>query len=157
MNSEYTKLIFALVNFALFIGLLFILLRKKVATFLAERRSLYLIESQNGQKLVLEAELKLNEIKTLRDNIKIDGQALLNRAKHDVETFEEKILKESAELGLRIQEDNRRLAASELLLAGKKLRAEFVDELIAGAKSDISSGNMDDANKKYIKELENIV
>ncbi len=150
--SEIPREVFwQFVNFAMFVGLLFFFLRKKVVAHFQEREANFkqaLIKAEHARQA---AEAQKNIIKEKLDKLEAGAKADLEKAKRDAEELKIKILAEAQEIVSNLKKETERTAESEIQRAKLELREELLSGALAQAKQILK----DKVNEPDQKRLQN--
>jgi len=152
MSADFKYMLFSSINFVIFFGFLFFILKKPVLSLLKKRKEDYIIESDKGLKMKEEAEKNLNDVKLKLSNIKADGVEFLDKANKEGEDIGSKMLKNADAVALSIRTESKRLAFAELLYAVAKIKQDFVSTLIDGAEKELLVVANSDNMNKYVDE-----
>lgn len=152
MNPLIKYLIFALLNFFVFFGALFLILRKPLGSFLLKRREDYVSESKKWSDAFDCAVAASKEIKDKLATIDKDGSAFLEMTKKDISSNGALMLKKAEEAAKIIHTDTERMAKAEHFSYGSRLKEDFVSSLIREAQEDLSGSVDDNMAKGYILE-----
>jgi len=125
------------VNFILFIGILYFLLRKKVPLMWAERREKIAGEIDKASVELKEAEAKLREARNNFDNVEEEIAKAKALIKSEAVMEHEAILTEAKKKADLILQRAKDTAASERSSAEKTLRREMAERVLLLAKQRI--------------------
>ncbi len=128
------EVIWQFINFTLFVGLLFFLLRKKVISYFKERETHFKQALIRAERARGEAEEQKSIIKQKLDKLEASAAADRAQAQKDSEELKVKILTEAKELVANLKKETERTAESEIQRAKLELRDELLSAAIDQAK-----------------------
>ncbi len=143
--------IWQFVNFAIFIALLFFLLRKKVVAYFQEREANFkqaLIKAEHARK---EAEHQKSVIKEKLDKLEASAASDRALAQKDAEELKIKIITEAKELVANLKKETERSADSEIQRAKLELREELLNSAIEQAKK-ILKDKVNEPDQKRLQD-----
>lgn len=141
------------INFALFVGLLWFLLRKKVPAYFAERAANFNLALAKAEKARQEAEEQKRVIEARLQALQSSADQSVAQAKLDAEELRQKIVREAQEISVRIIEDARHTAEIELQRAKSELREEVLSQAMVAAKKILSEKIADTDQKRLQSEF----
>jgi len=153
LNEIPREVFWQFVNFSIFVGLLFFLLRKKVVAHFKDRESTFrqaLIKAEHARK---EAETQKNIIKEKLDKLESGAKLDLERATREAEELKAKILSEAQEIIANLKKEAERTAESEIQKAKLELREELLSGAIAQAKQILNEKVKEPDQKRLQKEF----
>ncbi len=152
MNHEVPREVFyQLLNFTIFVGLLFFFLRKKVVALFQEREANFkqaLIKAEHARQA---AENQKNMIKEKLQKLEAGARSDLEKANRDAEELKQKIMADAQEIILNLKKEAERTADSEIQRAKLELREELLSAALSQAKQILK----DKVNEPDQKRLQN--
>jgi F-type H+-transporting ATPase subunit b len=121
-------------NFALFVLILFFLLRKKVVLFFREREEAFRQAVLKAKATKEDADNRKRQIEERLSKLEASTSQSIEEARVEAENMHRQIVQEAKELSVRLQEDARRTADFEIQRAQVELRNELLTESLAAAK-----------------------
>lgn len=146
------------INFILFVGTLYYLLRKPVAKFFTDRRNKIEQEFKNLEARKTEARAKLKDVEARIANLETEREAIIAEYRAQGEALQKTIV-ERAEVQARQIVDQAKFAAeNESNTAVDELRAQMADLLAETASAMLKEKLSDKDHEKLIdKYLEKVV
>lgn len=121
--------VFPVVNFALFLFILYKFGKKPAADSARKRRDDFEALFNQAQQTKLEAEKKLAEINARLSNLKNEIETLKQQSLEDAQREADKIVNNARELANHFRSEAGRMAEVELLKAEKKLQSEVIEQV----------------------------
>ncbi len=121
------------VNFALFVGIIWFVAGKKIAAFFADRRSQISTELDDSEARQAQAEEKLKEVEQGIANLEEQKNAILAEAKQQGEALKAAIIAKAEKDAAALQEQAKRTAENEAKAALDSIRAEMAELLVDSA------------------------
>ncbi|MBI2082370.1 MAG: ATP synthase F0 subunit B [Deltaproteobacteria bacterium] len=147
-----------LLNFFIFVSLLFAVLRKPVAEFWRTRAHQISFNIEEARRLRQEAGKKVLEMESRIKGLDDEIQALIRALKEEGEKEKGKILSDSKDYAERLKRDSKRIVQQELQKTKEQLKRELVDLSVQMAERQIRDQIQDEDQKrlseKFVKELE---
>ena len=128
-----------LLNIAIFVGVMYKLVGKKIKAFFIDRRDGIRTELEDLANRKEEAELRLAEIKQRIVNLDAECEAILDASKAQAEQIKAAILAEARRKAEQIREQALRTAENEGKAAVEQLRAALADEIVAATEALLQS------------------
>jgi F-type H+-transporting ATPase subunit b len=155
MNHEVPREVFyQLLNFTIFVGLLFFFLRKKVVALFHEREANFkqaLIKAEHARQA---AENQKNIIKEKLQKLESGAHTDLEKAKRDAEELKNKILAEAQEVIANLKKETERTAESEIQRAKLELREELLSGALAQAKQILKDKVNEPDQKEFVEKIQ---
>ncbi len=152
--------LFASVNLALLLGLLFFLLRKPAKDFFASRSALIQKNLEQSQSLKREAELKFSEAQSRLSGIEEETQRLVAELKRDGELERARLIQEAQDQVKGLQQTGERILAQELRKAKEELKKETValaaEMAEALVKQNLTPEDQRRLVSQYLGKMENL-
>jgi len=123
-NEQIMTLIFSTVNFVIFVGLLFFLLKKPVANFLKNRKETQAREMDEAARMLEDARRRHEEMKERLDRLDREMAEIKERLKSEGEEQGKRIIEQSRLLVEKIREDAKFQAEQQVKMARRKLQEE---------------------------------
>ncbi len=150
-------LLYAAINFALFVGLLGFLLRKPMREFWGNRSEELRTRIAQAQERRAKAEREHTELSTRVDQLEQEMEAVKAQMKADGELEKQKIIEESQDYAKRLAESTQRVAEQELSKTRYRLRQSVGAQTVAIAskiiRQDIKSSDQDRLVKEYLDSV----
>ena len=146
---------FSIINFIIFAGLLFYLLKKPVLDFFSNRKKEMEKEMEDSAKLLENAEKEREKYSELLDNLDKKIEELKNIAKSTAEREQQNIIKASEEYASKIKSEAEKIASQEVEKAIFMLKEEATELAIKIAENDIKNKINKDINERLISEVIN--
>jgi F-type H+-transporting ATPase subunit b len=128
-------LLFALLNFAIFAGILYWKAGPALSKFLANRHEQIKSALEEGAKLQEEAKEKLKEYSARIADADAEVNALIAQIKKDAEAEREKLIGDAKDQAKRMQEDAEARIESEFAAARRELEREVVAKAVEVAST----------------------
>ncbi len=138
MSENFKYLIFSFINFFVFFGFLFLILRKPISGFLLKRNEDYINESKKWSEAVLEALKSAQDMKSKTLNIQKDGEEYLESVRRETKEIGAVMLKQADDVARTIKLDSERMASAEKMSYSTRLKDDFITSLIKSAREDLS-------------------
>jgi F-type H+-transporting ATPase subunit b len=143
--------VFSVINFVLFLIVLWALLRKPVQIFFSTRRERFKAQVESADKRRLAAEARLQECEAFFPYFKEESERLASSMKQQGEQESRAIIGIAQERAERMVLDARRLVALEISRMQQDLYAEAMDRAFDRAAEEIKE-SMDPARAKDLAE-----
>jgi len=144
---------FSIINFSIFIGLLYYFLKKPIIDFFKSRRETLSKEMEDSDKMLKDAEAELEKynkaIKELDEKI----DEIKEIAKKTTEREQQNIIASSEEYSAKIKEEAEKIASQEVEKAIYLLREEISRLSIESAETSLKSKMDKKLNEKLITGL----
>jgi len=127
-----------IVNFIIFIGLMYKFAGSKIKDFFVGRRDGIKTELDDLQSRQAEAEKKLKEVESGIANMAQEKQAILDQAKKQGEAVKQAIIAKAENDAEALKEQAKRTAANEAQAAIKTIRGEMADMVIEAAEKIVA-------------------
>ena len=133
-GPSWTNLMFRIVNFALFVGLIYKLAGQKIKNFFGGRR--YQIESELADlaRRRTEAEAKLAEVEQGIANLASEREAILADYRAQGEALKDSIVARAEKMAEQVKSQAKISASQEAKLAMDEVRAEVADLVVDAAE-----------------------
>lgn len=133
-GPSWTNLMFRIVNFALFVGLIYKLAGQKIKNFFGGRR--YQIESELADlaRRRTEAEAKLAEVEQGIANLASEREAILADYRAQGEALKDSIVARAEKMAEQVKAQAKMSASQEAKLAMDEVRAEVADLVVDAAE-----------------------
>ncbi len=133
-GPSWTNLMFRIVNFALFVGLIYKLAGQKIKNFFGGRR--YQIESELADlaRRRTEAEAKLAEVEQGIANLASEREAILADYRAQGEALKDSIVARAEKMAEQVKTQAKLSATQEAKLAMDEIRAEAADLVVDAAE-----------------------
>ena len=148
-QSVIVNFAWRLLNIAIFVGVLYKLLGKKIKAFFIDRSENIRTELENLETRKTEAEQQLAEVKQRIANLDTEREAILEESKIQAAQLKAAILAEAHKQAEQIREQALRAAENEGKAAMEQLRATLADEIVAAAEALLRS-KLDDAQHEKL-------
>lgn len=146
------------INFVLFTGTLYFLLRKPVAKFFRERTEKIEGEFKNLEARKTEASKRLNDVEASIANLEAERAAIMADYRAQGEALQKSLVEKAEETARQIVEQARFAAENEAKTAVEDLRARMADLLAEAATTMLKDKLSDKDHEKLIdKYLEKVV
>lgn len=146
-----TGLHWKLINFGIFVGLLFFFLRKPVKEFWTARTHAIRFEMEEGEKLRREAQAKHDDLCRRVSRLETEAQGLVRALQQEGEMEKEKLMEEADKQAARLQSDGKRIMDQELQRVREGLREQVVQLAIEAAQKLIAE-NFNAADQKRLSD-----
>ena len=141
-------------NFLLFIGLLFYLLKDKVKSFYQNRFDLFQRQFNVARKEREEIESSYRGYQQKLEQMNLTSEDQIANAREEASATKVRMLDEAHIESERIQKEAQTLLDLEHKRAKRLIQAEFVDKIIDKIQSEISKSITDEDKKALIKKFE---
>lgn len=156
-GNDWMNFLFRIINFALFIGIIYYLAGKKIADFFKTRR--YTIENDladlNQRKV--DAEKRLKDVEASIANIDAERQAILDDYRKQGEALKAAIIEKANKTAEQITAQAAMTAEQESRLAVEQIRAEMADLVIEAAekllKDKLTAQEQEKLIDKYLTKV----
>jgi|SRR5579885_1392125 len=142
----------SLINFVLFVGLLFFVLRKPVKEFWASRAEQIRFTLHESNKLKREAQERYDALKRRIDRLESEAQSLVQQMEREGEAEKKRMMEDGEKLALRIREDSARIMTQEIQKARETLKAQAVELSMELAEKMVRENFKDSDQKKLSDE-----
>jgi F-type H+-transporting ATPase subunit b len=147
-----------ILNFLIFLGVLFFALRKPVKEFWAGRAHEVRFEMEEAARLRREAAARHETLEKRLSRIETEVKDLVRTLEEEGELERKKMVEEAEKLALRIKQDSERIAGQEVLKAREALKAQAVELAMELAERQIRENfqttDQKRLSEKYLKQLE---
>ena len=145
---------YQVLNFLLFAGLLFYLLKDKVRNFYQSRFDLFQKQFKAAYKEREEMEASYKDYQQKLKQINLTSEDQIAKAKQEAEATKSRMLNEVDLESERIQKEAQTLLGLEHKREKRLIQADFVERVIDRVKSEISGSITDKDKKALIKKFE---
>ncbi len=147
-----------IIDFIVYVGLLWYFLRKPVAAFVTARREQIMADMDEAKRMREEAEAQLKDYQSRLDNLEAEIAQLLEDARKAGEDERQKLLVEANKAAQRVRDD----AKARLEQEGRRLQSELQTkaiDLAMGVAENMIATQITDAHRRrfvgeYITDLE---
>lgn len=151
-------MIWSVINFVIFVGVLFFVLRKPVREFWAGRSHGIRFEIEESEKLKRQAGKRHEELQKRFSRIEAEAKGLIQSLELEGEMEKKRLIEESERLSRRLLEEGERIAAQEVRKAVEILKTQTVALSIEMAerlvKERVDENDQRRLSEKYLAELE---
>lgn len=137
--AAWMDFMWRMVNFVIFVGIIWKIAGKKMKDFLSGRREQISSELQDMQSRKVDAEKRLKEVEQSIANINQERQLILDQAREQGEAMRQSIVAKAEEEAEKIREQAKVKASQEMNQTVEMLRAELADKIIESAERLIVS------------------
>jgi ATP synthase F0 subunit b len=149
---------YALINFAIFFGIMYRLAAKPLKTFIADRHDRIAKDLDEAARLRQQAEAQLKEYERKVQNVDAEVDQLLKQINAEAEAEKARIIAAAEAQARKLKEDAQRQIEAEIARARGELRLAVVDAAVGAAenlvKTQIASDDQRKMAEKYVAELE---
>lgn len=150
----------SLINFSIFVGLLFFFLRKPVKEFWASREGQIRFEVQEAERLGREAKSQYEEARRLTSRLDSDAKELIQRLEREGEMEKKQLTEEGIKRSERLKQDGERVMEQESRKARELLKEQTAALALEIAESTIRDNIQPQDQKKlsddYLSGLERL-
>jgi len=150
---------FSVINFVLFVAILFFLLRKSIIHFFKNRSHSTKNTMEEARKFYESAYRKYEEIEAKLKNADQKGKKLLEELKNEGELEKENLIKKAKEMAEIIKSDAEKTADQELLKAKEILKQQAAHLIAEMAEAELKSKlNLEDHRRlgsEFLAEIQN--
>ncbi len=150
--AAWMDFMWRMINFVIFVGIIWKLAGKKMKEFLSGRREQISSELQDMQTRKVDAEKRLKEVEQSIANINQERQQILDQAREQGEAMRQSIVAKAEEEAEKIKEQAKVKASQEMHQTIDMLRAELADKVIEYAEKLIVSRLDKKEQEKLIDE-----
>lgn len=147
-----------ILNFAIFLGVLFFALRKPVKEFWASRSHEIRFAMEEAERLKREAKARHDGLEKRLARIEEEVKGLVRTLQQEGELEKGKMIEEAENLARRIQRDSERIAAQEIQKAKETLKAQTIQLSVELAerilREKFQESDQKRLSEKYLRELE---
>jgi len=129
---------FRIVNFIIFIGIIWYFAGAKIKDFFVGRRDGIKNELDDLQTRQADAEKKLREVEAGIANMAQEKQAILDQAKEQGEAIKEAIIAKAHKDAEALKDQAKRTASNEAQAAIETIRAELAEQVVAAAEKIVA-------------------
>ena len=151
---------FALVNFGLFLAVLYRLAGKPLMSFVRERHDRIAHDLNEAAKLRKAAEAELAEYQRKVAGAEQEVETLLTQIRKEAEADKQRIIAAAEAQALRLKEDAERQVEAEIARARAELRKEVVEAAVRAAEQTLKAavGGEDQRKmaERYVGDLESL-
>lgn len=140
-----------LLNFGLFVGVLFFLLRKPVSEFWASRSHQIRFDLEESERMKRESIGRHGDLEKRVSRIEGEVKDLVRSLKGEGELEKERLIQEAERLSRRMREDGERIAAQEVRKAKEALKIQTV-QLSMELAERLVRENVRETDQKRITE-----
>lgn len=141
-----------LINFSIFVGLLFFFLRKPVKEFWASREGQIRFEIQEAEQLGREAKSHYEEARRLASRLETDAKELTMRLEREGEMEKKQLMEEGTKRSERLKEDVVRILDQEMRKTREFLKEQTATLALETAESMIRDQIQTQDQKKLSDE-----
>jgi len=149
---------YALINFAIFCGIMYKLAAKPLRTFVAERHDRIAKDLDEAARLRREAEAQLKEYQRKVQNVDAEVDQLLKQIQSEAEAEKARIIAAAEAQARKLKDDAQRQIEADIARARLELRAAVVDAALGAAESmvkqQIGADDQRQMAERYVGELE---
>ena len=145
---------YQVLNFLLFAGLLFYLLKDKVKSFYQNRFDLFQKQFEAAYKEREEMEASYKDYQQKLEQINLTSEDQIAKAKQEAGATKSRMLNEVDLESKRIQQEAQTLLGLEHKREKRLIQAEFVEKVIDRIQSEISGNVTDEDKKAFIQRFE---
>ena len=145
---------YQVLNFLLFIGLLFYLLKDRVKSFYQNRFDLFQKQFEAAYKEREEMEASYKDYQQKLKQINLTSEDQITKAKQEASATKSRMLDEANLESERIQQEAQNLLDLEHKRERRFIQAEFVNKVIDRIQSEVSQSITDEDKKALIKKFE---
>lgn len=144
--------IFRVINFIIFIGIIWWAAGKKIAAFFGGRRKQIKEDLDDLSARQAEAERKLKGVETSIANLEQEKNAILDQARQQGEVLKQSIIDKAKADAEALKAQAQRTAANEAKAALDTMRAQMADLVVEAAKKMIEKKLTDKDHEKLVDE-----
>jgi len=144
---------FQVINFALYVALIYFVLRKPVREFFKSRAENYKLALSKAERAREEAEQKKREIQEQLNTLETTAESSLENARKEAAALMEKIQKEAEEIALKLKSEANQTIAIEIEKAKMELRRELLDQSVAMAEKMLRDQMVENDQKRLQTEF----
>lgn len=149
-----------ILNFVLFVGLLFYFLKKPLGGFWTNRSHQLKLEMEEANRLKQEAGQRYDALQTRLSQMEEEMARLVTSLKEEGELEKKKIIEEGEKLSQRMKSDAEKIAAQEVRRAKEALKAQSVSLSIELAerliRDEIDESDQKRLTEHYLRDLERL-
>ncbi len=151
-GPNYTDFILRLVNFAIFLGLIWFLAGKKIKAFFTGRETQIKNELDDLEARRRNAEAKLRQVEKSISNIEQERQAVLDEFVAQGEALKKSIVEEAARKAERMQTQAEIAIATERNTALGELRSEMAELIVEAAEKILREKLTKEEHEKLVED-----
>jgi F-type H+-transporting ATPase subunit b len=151
--SLTTSLLLPILNFAGFVFLLYWFAWPAFLSALAERRRLIENELSEADRAQREAAAMHAEVEARRAHLGEEGERLIRELRGEGEAERVRLLETARQSAERIRVDARLLAEQETVRAGRQIREQVADQVIARVKAALRERLTNEDEERFVKEF----
>lgn len=148
----WMNFILRLVNFAIFIGIIWYAAGKKIAAFFGGRRKQIKEDLDDLAARQAEAEKKLKGVETSIANLEQEKKAILDQAREQGEALKQAIIQKANADAEALKAQAQRTAANEAKAALDTMRAQMAEMVVDAAKKMIQDKLSEQDHEKLVDE-----
>jgi len=148
-----TAVVFQAINFLIYVGLLYFLLRKPILSFFTGREQAFkqaLVKAESAKR---EAEAKKREIQNRLNRLEATENESVAQAKAEAAALKARILKEASEFSQKLREEARRASEFEVVRAKHELREELLVQSVTAARKMLADQMAEPDQKRLQTEF----
>jgi len=151
-TARLLDLLYRSINFIIFFGVIFFLLKKPLKQFLADRRDSIQKELQDLEAKKEEANREFQTLEKRISNIKEEREAILAEYKAEAEKEKQKIIDNAQKMASRIVDQAQNTIQQEIQKAGQSLRQEMSETAVRMAEELLKKNITENDQKLLIGE-----
>lgn len=140
-------------NFVLFFGLLFVLLKKTVANTFQTRHADFHSALTKAQAAKKDAEARKKEIQDRLNKLESTAAESLQTARAEAETLRKKIMQDAADISQNLRTEAQKTTQHEIERAKTELREELLSQSLLAAKKVLSETTSEADQKRLQSEF----
>ena len=141
-HANWKDLLWRMINFACFVGIIWWVGGKKIAALLSDRREDIARDLDSLEQARHDAEFKLHQLSARIANLDLERETLLTESKAQAEAVRDQILVQAQRQADEILAQAQRTAANETRSIVRDLRARLADEVAAAVRQQLA-GRLD--------------
>lgn len=145
--------VFQAINFLIYVGVLYFLLRKPVLSFFTGREQAFkqaLVKAESAKR---EAEAKKREIQDRLNRLETTADESVAQAKAEAAALKARILKEASELSQKLRDEAHSATEFEVARAKHELREELLVQSVAAAREMLADQMAEPDQKRLQTEF----
>lgn len=151
-SIDWVQLSGSLVNFGIWLALLFVMLRKPLSEFLRNRRASVVEGMEEAKRVKGEAEAKYKEYSERIENLDAELERLREEMRRAGIEEREKIVAEAEKKGERLREEARFLIAQQLKQLREDLTREAIEAAVRSAEEILRKGTTPQDQERLAQE-----
>lgn len=145
-----SAIVFQVINFGLFVTILVVLLKGKVATYFRTRAQDFTVARNRAAELKAAAEQQKRDIEAKLRHLESTAKQTVENARKEALALKASILREAEEMAEKIRKEAEQTARSEVERAKEELRQSLLSEAIEAAKNSVSK-NLSASDQKRLQ------